>query len=79
MVHSVGGGYSSPPGWVERIAREQGSAAQPEAGERAPKQAAPTFDAEKATSISDLANRSVSYRGAVRSLEDISTYLSELI
>lgn len=79
MVHSVGGSYSTPPGWVERITREQGSAAQPDSGDRGARQAAPSFDPQKAASISDLANRSVSYRGAIRSLEEISTYLNELI
>ena len=79
MIHSVGGTYSTPPGWVERIAREQGEPAQPDVGEQGAQRASSSFDPEKAVTVSNLANRSVSYRGAIRSLEDIGTYLNELI
>lgn len=79
MIHSVGGVYSNPAGWVERIAREQNTSDYPEAGEQRARQALPGIDPEKAASISGLANRSVSYQGAIRSLDDIGAYLEELI
>jgi len=79
MIHSVGGAYSHPAGWVERIARDQNPSLQADSGEQGARQALPDVDPEKASSISGLANRSVSYRGAIRSLDDIGAYLEELI
>ncbi len=37
------------------------------------------MDPGRVTSISDLANRSVSYRMAVQNLDDFSAYLSDLV
>jgi len=79
MIHPASGIYTPQTGWVERIAREEGASVQRDPAEEGARRARQGFDPGKAASISDLANRSVSYQGAIRSLDDISTYLNELI
>jgi len=81
MIHPVSGLYSAPTSGVERIAGRSTPNITPQAEGEGPGKPRDLLarDPVKVASVSDLASRSMSFRLAARTLDDIDTYLNELL